>query len=88
MEDILKKLSEYQIEAYKKGICFSIDFFGNDNGNKEVTINIRYNHIDKETDFSDARAMNISFTPETLSTTITRNFDKIESFIQNVSVIN
>jgi len=86
MENILRQLSDYQIQASKKGMSFSIDYYGTTQNDAEINVNVRYQYYSDNRNFTDARTMSCTFSPDMEPATITQNLNEINSFIQNVTV--
>ena len=85
MKEVLKKLATYQIQALDKGIDFDIDLC-HIKGKKEINVKLSYMTYSNKPKNYQSMVTSISFTPGMRTSTKSYSLDKIEKFIQNVTI--
>lgn len=80
MEDILKSLSAYQIEALRKGISFDVDLYINSNKVPSIDVKMYYSITG---DIAESHAWNTTFTQDMIAPTVKSKLERIDTFISN-----
>lgn len=82
MEDLLRTLSDYQIEAMGKGINFGIDV--SYNSEKIPSVDVKMYYSLAQSGFAEARSLNVTFSEKMVKDRKKQRINAIVNFIQSI----
>ena len=82
MEDLLRTLSDYQIEAMGKGINFDLDVYYN--SEKVPSVDVKMSYSLAQSGFAEARNLNVTFSENMVKDKRNHRINAIVNFIQSI----
>lgn len=82
MEETLKRLQEYQLEALRKGISFNLNVYHLNENNAELSVELSY--VESDVTSTDSRTYCTTFSNDVEDITDKMRMGRIKKFINDI----